>query len=160
MTLTETNSTSAETRLMSARARRDKAGSFIVASSLGLLEVDDHRVRVEEERNHRGKEHRVAQVDDAAHDGVEMRQKAHAGDGVDQSLRCAALEEPKRDAGTAYDEEERDRRGHHEGDYLVLGESRDRRAHRQERARHQEAADIAREDHAVVGTAEVVDGDP
>ena len=50
--------------------------------------------------------------------------------------------------------------GEDERDHLVARRRRQARADREEAAGHQQAADVGGEDRAVVGVAEVVDGDP
>ena len=44
--------------------------------SIRLLEIDDDGVGEEEQRDHRDEEHGVAQIDDAAEDRVEMRERS------------------------------------------------------------------------------------
>ena len=49
---------------------------------------------------------------------------------------------------------------HHERDDLVAGQGGDARADGEECPGHQQAAEVAREDDAVVGVAQEIDGDP
>ena len=92
MMLTATNRTTARQAQREKRggrgAMRGLHGAGLIAS-IRLLEFDDDRVGVEEERDHGDEEHRVAQIDDAAHDRVEMGEEAERGDRVDQRLRAA-----------------------------------------------------------------------
>src|SRR5579859_6059875 len=89
-----------------------------------------------------------------------MREEAQGCDGVDQRLRQHAAHEieHQRESREQDDQTEKGRR--HESDHLVAGRRRKTGADREETARHQEAAEVRRDDRAVIGTAEVVDRDP
>ena len=62
--------------------------------------------------------------------------------------------EPRGEQAEARDDRQNER------DDLVLRRGRDAGADREEAAGHQDAAEVRRDDDAVVGVAEVVDGDP
>src|ERR1700730_18554291 len=94
MTLTATNSTATATRATSAAVRRDRD---LIAASIRFLEIDDEAIGDQERADDREKEHDVAQIDDAADDGVEMRQEAEGGDDAQHSLRRPALQETQHD---------------------------------------------------------------
>ena len=82
------------------------------------------------------------------------------GDRLDQRLGRPGAEERLDHLEPAHQEQKADRGRQHEGDDLVLGQRRDRRADREQAAGHQPAADVAGEDHAVVGVAQIVDREP
>src|SRR5579864_8963466 len=159
MTLTATNKTSAKARPTQAATRRESGKRFI-AGSIRLGEIDDHGIGVEEKCHHREEERGVAQVDDAAQDCVEMRVEAERGDDIEDPGRRPILQESEHDGRAGHGQEETDRRRHHKGDDLILRERRERRANREITPRHQEAADIARQDHAIVGMTQHVHRDP
>src|SRR6185312_16472911 len=121
MTLIATNSTAIEISAMIAAARRD---SFSIGAlpSIRLLEIDQDGVGEEEDADYRQEEHRVAQVDDAADDRVEMREEAERGHCLQHRLRCPAVEEAQHDGGAAHGKDEAHGGGDHEGDHLILGE--------------------------------------
>src|SRR5215472_11816303 len=135
MTLTATNNTTAAASAMSAMVRRER--DIMERSSIRFLEFDQHGVGEEEERDHREEENGVAEIDDAAHDGIEVRQEAEGRDRAEQRLGRPALEEAQHDGRAADGEEKAHGGGDDEGDHLVLGECRERRADGEERAGHQ-----------------------
>src|SRR5579875_2829021 len=104
MILTETKRIAAETRPMIARLRRE--GKAIGASSIRLGEIDDDGVEIEEVRHHRDEEHRVAQIDHAAQDRVEVTVEAERGDRVLHAGRGPVLEEAEYHGRAADGEEE------------------------------------------------------
>src|SRR6516165_1006792 len=151
------------TSTATATARRDakKALKRPESSiSFGLFEVDQNRVGGEKCDDDRDKVKYVAQVYDAAGDGAEMAEEAHLPDGVDQPFGCPTLQQAENDRRARGGEHKSECRGHDKGDDLVLGHRRDAGADGQQCARHQPAAYVARQDHAVVGLAEKIDRDP
>src|SRR5581483_11587823 len=158
MTLMATNKTTTEASAMRATVWRER--DFMRRSSIRLLQVHQHRVGEEEKCDDGKEENGIACIDDAAHDGVEMRQEAERRDGAEQRLGRPAFEEAQHDRRAADREEKADGGGDDERDHLVLGEGGERRANGEEGARHEEAPDIARDNNAIVGIAEIVDGDP
>src|SRR5688500_11490829 len=116
MTLMPTKRATAQRSARAAAAPR-LAESFI---SVGLLQIDEDDVGEQEDADHRGEEDRVAQVDDAADDRVEMRQEAERGDGRDDALRRPGLQHPEDDRRAADGEGEAGRCRQDEGDDLVL----------------------------------------
>src|SRR5690606_39203791 len=143
----------------SARPVLEKMRRLVIASAR-LARVDHDDGRVQPEGNQDRVVDEIAQVDDSLLDGIEMREEAEGRDGVHQRLRRPALEEVEDQREAAQDEQEADHHADHEGDDLAPGQRRDARADGQEPAGHEQAADVARDDHRVVGIAEVVDGDP
>src|SRR5579883_1729981 len=135
ITLIATSSTAAEISAMMAAARRERVKFCMVPSSIRLLELDQDRIGEKEDPDHRGEEDGIAQIDDAAHDRVEMGEKAEGRDRAQRGLGRPSLERAQDDGRAADREEEAHGGGHDEGDHLVLGERRERRADRQERAR-------------------------
>ena len=89
-----------------------------------------------------------------------MGQEAERADRVHHDGRGERVDELEHQRKAAQHEAQAHHAAHHEGDDLVAGQRRDARADGEERAGHQQAAEIAGEDDAVVGIAEVVDGDP
>src|SRR5215469_4803413 len=139
MTLMATNKTMAEASAMRATVRRER--DFMRRSSIRLLQFDQHRVGEEEQRDDGKEENGVARVDDAAHDGVEMRQEAEGRDGAEQRFGCPALEKAQHDGRAADGEDETDGGREDEGDHLVLRERGERSADGEECTRHEKAAD-------------------
>src|SRR6516164_2613349 len=150
-------STAIATARRDARKALKRPESFI---SFGLFEVDQNRVGGEKCDDDRDKLKYVAQVYDAAGDGPEMAKKAHLPDGVDQPFGCPTLQQAENDRRARGGEHKSECRGHDKGDDLVLGHRRDAGADGQQCTRHQPAAYVARQDHAIVGLAEKIDRDP
>src|SRR5689334_15134314 len=155
MTLMPTNSATAQRRAMAAAALRG-----IDMASVRLLQIDEYDIGEEEDADHGGEEDRVAQVDDAFDDRLEVGEERERADRRDQRFGRPVLEEAEDDRRAAHREEKADRGGDDEGDDLVLGQRRKAGADGEEAAGHQERADIAREDDAVIGIAEPGDRQP
>src|SRR5258708_33587460 len=74
--------------------------------SIRLLEVDEDSVCEQEHADHREEEHRVAQLDETAHDRVEMREEAERYDGAQHALERLAGEDGENERRAAHGEEE------------------------------------------------------
>ena len=79
---------------------------------------------------------------------------------VDEPLRSDAGQQLLHDAEPGSEQAKQNDDGQDECDDLVLRRRRDAGADREEPAGHQDAAEIRGDDDAVVGIAEIVDGDP
>src|SRR5579863_838595 len=120
MTLTERKRIAAETRPMMPRVRRE--GEVIDTSSIRLGEIDNDGVEKEEQRHHRDEEYRVAQIDDAAQDRIEVAVEAEIGDRLLETGGRPILQEAEHHSRAADSEEETHGRSQHEGNDLVLRE--------------------------------------
>src|SRR4051794_21314118 len=104
ITLMPTKSATAQRSAIAASARREARNRDIV--SIRLLEVDEDDVGEQEDPDHRGEEDGIAQIDDAAGDGAEMREEAERRDRRDDPVGRPGLEEAEDDARAAHREEE------------------------------------------------------
>src|ERR1700688_4642669 len=102
MTLTATSRIAAQTMAMAAAAGRESEKPVMACLSIRFLEVDDDGVGEQEHADHRQEEYRVAQVDDAAHDGIEMGEEAERGDGAQHALGRPAVQDSEHDRRAAH----------------------------------------------------------
>src|SRR5215472_753806 len=163
MTFTATSISAMQTSAKTAVARRDakkprkRSGSAI---SLGLFEVDQDRIGGKEGDDDRQEIDEVAHIDDAPGYRAEMAEKTHLSDAADQPFRRPALKESEHDRRARDGKDEDESGSDDKGNDLVLRHRRDTGPDRQHGARHQPAAEIARQDHAVIRMAEKIDRDP
>src|SRR3984957_17146734 len=127
-------------------------------ASVRLPLFDDDGVEEQPETDEGGEEDQIAQADHAAGEVLEPVDHRDAPCDLGERRRVARQEIGHNGIG-GDGEHEAHRDGEHEGDHLVLGQCRQGRSHREERAGHQQRADIARGNHAVVRPAQDVDGD-
>src|SRR3984893_17177169 len=89
-----------------------------------------------------------------------MAEEAHLGGGADQPFRGPALEHAQYDRRSRDGEQKGEGCGDDKGNDLILGRRRNAGADGEQRAGHQPTAEIAGEDHSVVGSPEEIDRDP
>ncbi len=107
----------------------------------------------------RKKDH-VAQVEHAAGDGLEVGQEAQAAHRVHRRLRQQRAQRVEREREASQQQQQAHQRAEDEGDHLAARGRRQAAADGKEGARHQQAADVAGQDDAVVGIAQPVHRDP
>ena len=89
-----------------------------------------------------------------------MIEEAQPGNRVDHALRRPRREEIQHQRESGEQERKAHNHGEDERDHLVARARRDARGDGEKGSGHQETADVAGQDHAVVGRAEIVDRDP
>src|SRR6266446_3912073 len=89
-----------------------------------------------------------------------MAEEAHLSGGADQPLWGPTLEHAQHDRRARDGEQKGEGCGDDEGNDLILGHCRNAGADGEQRAGHQPTAEIAGEDHAVVGSSKEIDRDP
>src|ERR1700722_14056597 len=127
-------------------------------ASVRLPLFDDDGVEEQPKPDEGGEEDQIAQADHAAGEVLEPVDHRDASCDLGERRRVAREEvRHHRIGGDGKNEAHSD--GEHEGDHLVLGERRRGRSNREEPTGHQQRADVARRDDAIVRPAEDVDGD-